>query len=162
MNDKASELNKLSPDEIAALPDDERLAYKRARKEEHDKELAKKERADEEDYLDLEAKYESELGGRHGSKFVIVNLCDLDEGFVVLKLSEGMFHKRFESALAKLKDGQKLSEVDLDQYVTPSVVHPPQEAFRALCGRRYAVWARCTNALAILNGARRSEESGKF
>lgn len=143
---------------------DEQLEEARARKAKHDAALETKAKADELEFLRLEEKFETELGGRHGAKFAIVNLCDIDEGFVVLALGDGAaaLHKAFETRLAKLKDGQKLNEEALDQYVTPSVKHPPVEAFRALCGRRYAVWTRCTSALLRLHGVRKADEEGKF
>lgn len=140
---------------------DEELAAAHERHEAREKAETQRKKQHELAGLKLIEKFEAEIGPRR-SKFTMVDLGDIGEGFVVMKLGDAVIQKKFESAIAKLKDKEKLDEQSIDQYVTPCVVHPSESEFRALCGRRYNLWSRCASALAKLYGVKRDDDEGKF
>lgn len=104
----------------------------------------------EEKTLELELKYESELGPRG----VFFEVVDTIEGPVVIKLGEAILHKRFSES--------KVTPTDVHDYVTPCVVHPSREEYLQLVDRRPAIEMRCATALAALYGAKRQADEGKF
>jgi hypothetical protein len=130
----------------------EKLAAARKAKEERDAARAAKREEAELAVLELEAKYEKELGPR-GVDFEIV---DTVEGPIVVKLGEAVLHTRFQSK------GDKYTDADVFDYVDPCVVHPSKEKFREMIGRKPVFAVRCASALATLFGAKSDEDNSKF
>lgn len=140
-------------DRVAATPSiRERLAAARA--EAAKREEMRREEADaaELDRLELISRFERELGAL-GRAFVIVDLSDLGEGHVVLKLGEGSAWKAFTSS--------KMDAVDTEAFVLPCVVHPAKETYREIAMRRGFVSDRCALALSELFGVKRKDDAGK-
>lgn len=106
----------------------------------------------EEQKLELELKYEEELGPR-GSMFDMLDLTNIGEGFIVLKLAEGVVHNKFIAS--------KQTEVDLDNFIRPSVVHPAKEVYAAIMQRRPGVAHQCANVLLSLYGLKANEDAKK-
>jgi hypothetical protein len=103
--------------------------------------------------LELEQRF-SDGAARRGRDFEIVNLSDLGEGFVVVKLGEAVHHTSFVAG--------KQDEASVNRYVLPNVVHPTREQFKAIFNRRPQVLIRSANALATLYGVRKEADAGKF
>lgn len=107
--------------------------------------------------LELEEKYERELGPV-GQEFQIVDATDLGEGFVVLRRGEEVLWKRYSKLIAKETE----TEVDTRDFVLPCVVHPAKEKYDEIVSRRPFIASRCANALGSLYGVKRRAEEGKF
>jgi hypothetical protein len=103
--------------------------------------------------LELEEKFEKETGGALDRAFVIVDVSDLGEGFVVLKLGTDVEWNTFKAS--------KMNVVDLDVFLTPNVLHPSLDQFRMLAKRRAFVPERCASALASLYGVKSAVDAGK-
>lgn len=101
------------------------------------------------DALNLEAKYELELGQR-GVMFDIVATV---EGAIVLKLGEGILHTRFTNS--------KTTDVDVHDFVFPCVVHPEKEKYVELVARRPGVAWDCAAKLQALFHAKDQVNQGK-
>jgi hypothetical protein len=131
----------------------ERLAAKRA-------EAAKREVARQADRdaaelakLDLEERFEKDLNGRRGQAFEIVDVSELGEGHIVVKLGEDVLFNAFKAS--------KMSVVDLDAFVTPSLVYPSVDDYRKAVKRRPFIADRCANALGTLYGLKAEADAGK-
>jgi hypothetical protein len=130
-----------------------KVAELRKRKAERDAAAAIEKEAAEIEALELEERFEKELAGRKDRDFVIVDVSDLGEGFVVLKLGEDVLWNTFKAS--------KMNAVDTDCFVYPCVVHPTKDAYRLLAKRRAFVPERCAGALATLYGVKLKDESAK-
>lgn len=105
--------------------------------------------------LELEEKYESELGPV-GRKFLILDLTELGEGFVVLKQGETVVYKRYSEAKNK-------TDKEVEEYVLPCLVHPTTEKFLEIVNTRYPeVLYRCAHAVNRLFGKKSEDDMGKF
>lgn len=131
----------------------EKLAELQKRKAEREKAEADKRTAAEVEALELEERFTEKLGGDIGKAFTIVDVSDLGEGFVVLKLGADVEWNTFKSS--------KMNVVDLDTFLAPNVVHPTLDAFRQLAKRRAFVPERCATALATLYGCKVAADAGK-
>jgi hypothetical protein len=144
--------------DILAVPGDvaassrEKLARARADQARRAEERAAEKEAAELEHFDLVSRFEKELGVLDRA-FTIVDLSELGEGFVVLKLGEGVLWKTFVAS--------KMDVVDTEAFVLPNVVHPSQDTYRDIARRRGFVATRCANALAELYGVKRKEDAGK-
>lgn len=103
--------------------------------------------------LELEERFAKELGGDVDKAFTIVDVSDLGEGFVVMKLGSDVEFTAFKAS--------KMNVVDTDTFLAPNIVHPSLDAYRTLAKRRGAVPDRCTLALATLYGAKLKDDAGK-
>jgi len=103
--------------------------------------------------LELEEKFAEKLGGDVDKAFCIVDVSDLGEGFVVLKLGSDVEFSAFKAS--------KMNVVDIDTFVAPNIVHPSLDAYRTLAKRRGAFPDRCVMALSGLYGYRAKEDAGK-
>lgn len=112
---------------------------------------AKAARAVEE--LELETRFDGELGPR-GSQFEIIDSGDLGEGFLVVKLGEEVLWKRFTAS--------KMTSEDANQLVRPCIVYPAKEKYDEITARRGALVNRCANALATLYGVQTEVSAGKL
>jgi len=119
-----------------------------------------KRRENEIQELELEAKYEKELGPR-GVAWNLIDLTNLDEGFVVVKAGDTKEHKQFTAAVGRAKD-KPIPDEAFVAYVVPALVYPPREAFLAIASKRHEVWARAANAIGDLQGFVQRENSGKY
>ncbi len=108
----------MSEDLDQQLADAEKAATERAKA----RSLAVQRRRIEE--LELEAKFETELGPR-GSAFEIVRTV---EGPIVVKLNDVTFFKKF-AASAK-------EEADVFAFVKTAIAHPSADKFSEITGRR--------------------------
>lgn len=102
--------------------------------------------------LELEEKFSEELGDR-GVHFEIVDLSDLLEEPIVLKLGEPVSWKKFTAS--------KMGEGDVFDFVSPSVVYPKPDKFTAIVGARPHIGIRCAEALSLLFGVKNKEQAGK-
>lgn len=130
----------------------EKVAALRARKAQREKAAEVLSTVAELQRLELEERFEAELGPL-GSAYVIVDVSDLGEGFVVLKLGEGVLWNTFKSS--------KMNVVDTEAFVLPNVVHPSRDEYRALAARRGFVPERCAGELATLYGVKLKADGGK-
>lgn len=130
-----------------------RLLEARKRKAEREKAIEDRKRKFELELLELEEKFEAELGPR-GSAFEIVDATDQGEGFIVLKLGYGVAYHAFKNS--------KMKEKDVHAFVLPCVVHPERAKFLELVERRHELPIRCANALVTLHGAKAEDAAGKF
>jgi hypothetical protein len=128
----------------------EKLAAARASKDAREKMKAEETASRELEVLELEERFEKELGPR-GSFFEVVETVD---GPIVLKLGEAVLHTRFAES--------KVTPNDIHDYVFPCVAYPTKEKFLEIVGRRPGLALRCANALATLYGAKANAEAGKF
>lgn len=124
----------------------------RKRKEEREKLREKARKAREAEVLQLEDRFETDLGPR-GSAFEIVDSGELGEGCIVVKLGEEVLWKRFSAS--------KMNPEDVEQFVKPLVVHPSREKYDEIVGRRGALAIRCAHALATLYGVKLEANAGK-
>lgn len=143
--------------DVKELSVSERLAKAEQEREERLKKRAATQAMARLEGLELEAKYERELGPI-GQEFQIVDVTDLGEGFVVVRRGEEVLWKRYSKLLASEKE----TEVDTRDFVLPCVVSPAKEKYDEIVARRPFVAARCANALGALYGVRRRVEEGKF
>lgn len=105
----------------------------------------------------LELEWEDKLGPR-GSAFEIVEDTGHGEGHIVLKLGDAVLQKRFEAEQSK---GLIRTSEDAETYVLPCVVHPDQEAARAIFARRPFLITRCAGALLELFGLEKRADQKK-
>jgi hypothetical protein len=124
-----------SPDAIRS-----KLAAARASKIAREEAAVAEAEAAEVERFELAERFETETGGREGRAFAIVDFSDLGEGFVVLRLGEGVLWKTFSAS--------KMTVVDTD-------------AYRSLAARRGFVADRCAHALATLFGVERADARKK-
>lgn len=102
--------------------------------------------------LQLEAKYEVELGAR-GVKFDIVSNA---LGSVVVKLGDSVAYKRF----LKVPDTERTEE-DAAALVTPYVVHPTRAEYLAMAQSHGGVHWQCALAMLQLYEAKGTQTAGK-
>lgn len=133
-----------------------RLAELRQKKAK--KEAAREDRAaaDELVELELEEKFEKELGGERGVVFEIIGTPD---GHVVVKLGEWVAYKRF--TLAKRVNDLPTPE-DIISFVESNRVYPDREKFMAIVNKYGAVATRCASAITTMHQGRRKEDEGKY
>lgn len=143
-------MNDVAPDDEAQLQ--EKLLKlqdeKAAREEQRRKAKVKRDLL----VLELESKYESDLGPR-GQGFEIV-AENHPEGPIVVKLAEAVAHKKLTSS--------KLLMEDVEHYVLPCVVYPERDRYLQIVGSRPEIRNRCANALFTLQGAKTEADAGKF
>lgn len=106
--------------------------------------------------LELEDKYEDELGPR-GQEFEIVNLAG--HGPIVIRRGEMVLYKRFQAAMSNGKDP---SPEDVYGFVWPCIAYPEKSAFDAIVDKRPHIAMRLANALLTLMGAKEVSDRGKF
>ena len=140
--------------EVAATSSGSRLADVRAKKALRAEEAEREREAWEVEAFDLVERFEKETnGGRDGVDFAVVNLTDVREGFVVVKLGEAATFKAFTNS--------KMNEADIDAFVAWNLLHPSVDAFRKIAARRPGCAIRCATRLADLFGIQRKEDAGK-
>jgi hypothetical protein len=105
--------------------------------------------------LELELRFENELGPR-GEEFEIVSTTS---GPVVVKRGEPVQYKRFQ---ATMRGDKEPTPEDIYAYVSPCVVHPTKSEFDHLLNRRPHIAMRCANALISLQGFKEESDRGKF
>lgn len=108
--------------------------------------------------LELEEKYDLELGTR-GIDYEIVDItdCSKEHPFLVLKLGERIFHKRFVA----LSDDKKGLLEEQQNFVAPCCVVPGPEKFRELSNVRPGIADRAGIALLRLYGHDLGAKAGK-
>lgn len=108
--------------------------------------------------LELEDKYERELGPI-GSAFDVVDISDvsLDHPFVVVKLGDAMYFRRFKGLTA-----EQMELIEHQQaFVADNCVVPGADKFRELTTARPGVAVRVVNALLGLYGLEVGKRQGK-
>ena len=128
----------------------EKLAELRAAKVEREKMRAEAEASREAEILELESRFEGELGER-GAAFEFVTSAD---GVIALKLPEAVLTTRFLES--------KVTAADVHDFVLPCVVHPSKDEYRAIVSKRPLVANRCATALLSLAGAKKESDAGKY
>lgn len=110
------------------------------------------------EYLELEAKYEEELGPK-GIAFAIVDVsdCSLEHPFIVLKLGEPLPYRKFKG----LTDEQKMMAEHQQNFVAPACVVPTDTQFRVLSSTRPGVAERAAAELLGLYGQDIGKKRGK-
>lgn len=131
----------------------ERLAAARASKAKRDASLEQEKQLSELEGLELEERFTTELNGRKGRAFMVVDATDLGEGHIVLKLGEDVLWNTFKAS--------KMNVVDTDAFVCSCVVYPSVDAYRAVVKRRAFIGDRCASALATLYGVKAETDAGK-
>lgn len=102
--------------------------------------------------LELELRLEGEIGPK-GKMFDVVDVSDLLESPIGIRLGDSVLHKRFTTS--------KMTQEDAEAYVAPCVVHPSKEKFLELAQMHPAVVDRCAGALAALFGLKIRDNAGK-
>jgi len=137
----------------------ERLAAARARKAVKESAKSVDRARSELEKLELEERFEKELGGPLGQAFAIVDASHVGEGFIAIKLGEDVLWNTYKSAVASRKDGANV--VETESYVLPCVVHPSKDDYRKIVKRRPFLSDECALALSGLYGFKRKDEEGK-
>ena len=101
--------------------------------------------------LELETKYETELGPR-GVMFEIVSN---DLGNFVVKRGEFASHKRFNAK------GKDVSEEEVFQLVLPALLHPARDSATLIFREHAGIAWDCCLAMQTLYRAKRGEDAGK-
>lgn len=135
---------------------EERLAEARQAKAERDKKLEDVAQRRELLVLDLEAKYDAELGPA-GVHFEVLEFKQIDK-VVAVKRAAPIVVKRFDDA-AKKKLGQTVE--DAWEYVKPNLLHPSKEEFKAWSEVHASIVWEAAGALRRMEGLRASEVAGK-
>ncbi len=107
--------------------------------------------------LELELKYEDELGGPKGVAFAIVNV---PESPIVVKLGAAVMFKRFVTA-KKDKDGNPSYE-DTVSFIVPNVVYPERPQLEDIIDKRAAVATAVANKLIALYQGDEEGAAGKL
>jgi hypothetical protein len=107
--------------------------------------------------LELEAKYEAELGPL-GVAFTVVGT---PVGAIFLKLNDTVLHKALKVAVGKLGKDELLSDDTMLRYVKPSLLYPSLERFSAITQAHDEVLGRCVLAVQSLHDAREDVTTGK-
>ena len=142
---------------------DQKLAEARARKQERDAKADEEDKARELLALELEERFEKELGPV-GEKFGIIDAGHC--GPIVVKLGLNVAHKSFN---AGVDENQKkglggktgLTEELCHKFVKPSVVYPTIPEWQAIVEEFPGVLYKCTAMLASLYDADRAKTRGK-
>lgn len=130
-----------------------KLAVLRALAEEREAARAEARELAELEGLELECRFEKELGPK-GQSFAIVDASELGEGFIVVKLGEEVLWKKYKSS--------KMEPGDTHDFVYPCVAHPSRERYVEIVARRPFLAERSASALATLYGVKLRTEEGKF
>lgn len=133
----------------------DRRAELLAKKAEREAARALEREAHELELLELEDRLESELGPI-GRAFDLVDLSDLGEGMIAVSCKVPGIqarHKAFASS--------KITDVDVDAFITPCIVHPSIEEFRAILARRPIAGGRVATTLLNLLGSKKTEDAKK-
>lgn len=131
----------------------ERLAASRALKAKRDADAEQEKQLAELEGLELEERFTSELNGKKGRAFMVVDVSDLGEGHIVLRLGEDVLWNTFKAS--------KMNIIDTDAFVCSCVVYPSIDAYRSIVKRRGFVGDRCASALAALYGVKAETDAGK-
>lgn len=102
--------------------------------------------------LELEEKFEKELGPI-GVAFEVVDVSDLLLDPIVVKRGLAVTFKQFSNS--------KVNEEDVDAYVTASLVHPPIEEYRKTINAHPALGIRCALAVSKLHGTKIEQDTKK-
>lgn len=145
-------------------PVEAKLAALRARRAERDAAAEREEKEREILSLELEERFEKELGGRLGEKFVVVQAGH--RGPIVLKLGANVLHKQFNGTI---DDNQKkgyggktgITEEACSKFVKPCVAYPDVKEFQSIVEELPGVLYRCAGQLAALYDADRAAARGK-
>lgn len=137
---------KLNDDDSALK---ERLQKARAASAERDKERERREKKRELELLELEEKFETEIGPR-GREWDMVNTSECPVAF---RLGDSVLHKQFVNS--------KLKESDVHDFVYPSVIHPDRDKFLEVASRRPGLLVVVANKLADLYAAKSEDDAGK-
>jgi hypothetical protein len=122
------------------------------RKAQREASRAKERAAADLERLELEDKFEEDIGPI-GREFTIVDCSDTGDGFIVLKLGLDVQWNTFLAS--------KMNAQDLDTFVVPCLLHPSVDQYRAIVKKRGAIAPRCGTALATLYGVRDKEDGKK-
>lgn len=148
----------MSTDEKAMAPAeksiDELLAEKELAKEKREQGRLAQAKARRLQALELEEKYEAELGAR-GKYFDIVATI---EGPIVVKLGEAGLFKTWQTKVAT-KAAPSLE--DCHAFVIHNVLHPSKEQFNKITSDFPAVIVTCANALTALYQGNELTAQGK-
>lgn len=133
------------------------LEEKRARKAQREAAKAARMERIEEEELDLEERFEGELGPR-GSEYEIVPCWDVDQevSFLVVKRPGPAQHKGYLTLVSKEKPGPS-DQGNIDKFLLQGdkvLVFPDDAQARALFMRRPALAVAAVNAAHRLAGAR--------
>ena len=164
MNTPTPQAVNIEIEEDAPAPTlEERLALAQKRKAEREAKADAADQARELERLELEEKYEKELGPV-GEKFVIVAAAH--RGSIVLKLGTNVLFKQFESGTeANQKKGfggpTGITEETCTQFVKPNVVHPSVKEFLSIVDELPGVLYTCTGMLKALYDGDRAKARGK-
>lgn len=129
-----------SPEALVAKRLAEKLAAKEKREQKREQEVNLRKL----ETLELEERFESELGGPIKKYF---DILETSEGPVVLKLGEAVLFKTFKGKLASKSDA---SLEDMHAFVFPCVVHPSKDRFLEITGRFPGFLVLCMSALLAL------------
>lgn len=91
--------------------------------------------------------------GKIGHAFAVVDLSEVGDGFIVVKLGTEGDYNAFQSS--------NFDAVARQKFVEPAVVHPEPAKLREILSRRPAVLFHVANALSGLHGADAKIVSGK-
>lgn len=145
----------MNDEELMAVPETvaEQLArYRDAKAKREELERLEKD-ANELARFQLVDRLESELHGKEGRDFAIVDLTKYGEGFIAVKLGEAVHWKSYSAS--------KMNEVDTEVFVIPNLVHPSKEEYRKIVMRRPFAADRSATALADLYGVDLQARTGK-
>lgn len=109
-------------------------------------------------FLSLEEKFTSELGGKLGEAFEIVDCGTAGLVVLAVKPGQGVIHKAFTMALEKDK---VLTPENCQRFVMSCVVSPTPEALAAAVGDRIGIYTVCAGKLHALFEGGRNREQGK-
>jgi len=137
-----------TPEETA-----EKLARYRAEKAKREARAAEEADAAELARFELVERLEKELGGLEGRAFAVVDVTDLGEGLIALKLGDAVLYKAFSES--------KVTVMDVAAFVSPCVVHPSLDEYKGIAMRRPAIAIRCATALSALYGVKLGDDQKK-
>jgi hypothetical protein len=121
----------------------QRLATKLEARAKREQEREQQVKARQLEALELEERYESELGPI--KKYF--DILETSDGPIVLKLGESVLFKTFKAKLASKPDA---SLEDMHAFVFPCVVHPSKDRFLEITGRFPGLLVICMSALLAL------------
>jgi hypothetical protein len=130
----------------------ERLAAARAREAERQAKAVEEREAAELERLELVERFSAD-GGREDKDFFVVDLSDIGAGFVVVKYQDPTLWTTWKRS--------KMTDMDLDALVTPSVVYPDKETYRKLAVRLPAIVGNISGFVAKMYGLKLGEDQKK-
>jgi hypothetical protein len=131
---------------------DEKLARAREAKAARDEKRRARGEALELEALELEERFETELGGPRGVKFEIVSN---DLGNFLIRRGEFVAHKRFNAK------GKDVTEEDVFQLVLPAIAFPERESAQATFREHAGIAWDCVVAMQAMYRAKRGADQGK-